>query len=289
MAARGSRRSRAGRADVGETEAGTEVVGPEPDQISEYDLRPDMAAENAPPSPPKQWLRLRDSTLETRDVTTFRFDPPAVGFQWRAGQNLVMTVPGLEDPRGPTRPFTISSSPTEGGVVAVSTLIRDSPFKRHLTKMTRGDTVDYEALEGEFVLEPGRPALMLAGGIGITPFRSMLKFAVDTRLEKPLVLIYSSKTPEDIVFRKELEEFAQRNHAIRVMHTITRPEQAKEPWTGRTGRVDADLLREGFRGVRHPLTYLAGPPGFVQETRRLLAEEFHTSPEDIRTDEFDGY
>jgi ferredoxin-NADP reductase len=248
-----------------------------------------MGSDGAPATSSRRLLRFRDSAPETRDVRTFRFDPPEADFTWQAGQNLVMTVPGLDDPRGPTRPFTISSSPTEGGVVAVSTLMRESPFKRHLAAMARGDSVDFEALEGQFVLESGRPAVMLAGGIGVTPFRSMLRFAVDTRLEKPLVLVYSSKTPEDIVFRAELEDLATRNHAIRILHTISRPEQAREPWTGRTGRINAELIREALRGVRHPLVYVAGPPGFVAETGRLLKEEVHVSPNDIRTDEFDGY
>ncbi|MCI4336683.1 MAG: FAD-dependent oxidoreductase [Thermoplasmata archaeon] len=240
-------------------------------------------------SPPKQILRFRDSIAETHEARTFRFDPPREGFAWRPGQNLVMTIPGLEDPRGATRPFTISSSPTEGGMVAVSTLVRESPFKQRLAQLAPGDTVENEAIEGEFVLEAGRPAVMIAGGIGVTPFRSMLRFAVDTRLEKPLVLLYSSKTPQDIVFRAELEEFTRRNHAIRVVHTITRPEEAREPWTGRKGRIDAEMIREGMRGVRHPLVYVAGPPGFVKEARRLIDDELHIGKEDLRIDEFDGY
>ena len=247
----------------------------------------DVAVASAQPQ--RQVLRFRDWSPQTPTVRTFRFDPPGADFVWRAGQNLVMTIPGLQDPRGPTRPFTISSSPTEGGVVAITTLVRDSPFKHHLASMKHGDTVENEAIEGEFILEPGRPAVMLAGGIGVTPFRSMLRFAVDTRLEKPLVLLYSSKTPEDIVFRAELEDFSRRNHAIRILHTISRPEEAREPWTGRTGRIDSELIREGMRGVRHPLIYIAGPPGFVSEGRRLIAEDLHVSKDDIRTDEFEGY
>ncbi|MGA7922419.1 MAG: FAD-dependent oxidoreductase [Thermoplasmata archaeon] len=244
----------------------------------------------APPTPvPRQLLRFRDSVAETRDVRTFRFDPIGGSFAWRAGQNLVMTIPGVDDPRGPTRPFTISSSPTEGGLVTVSTQLRGSPFKRHLLSMAPGDVVENEAIEGDFVLEPGRPAVMIAGGIGVTPFRSMLKFAVDTRLEKPLILVCSSKTPEDIVFRAELEEFTRVNHAIRVLHTVTRPDEARERWSGRTGRIGAEILREAMRGVRHPLIYVAGPPGFVAETRRLLDEEIRISKDDIRTDEFEGY
>ncbi|HEV2166577.1 MAG TPA: FAD-dependent oxidoreductase [Thermoplasmata archaeon] len=239
--------------------------------------------------PPQTVLRLLDSRTETPEVRTFRFEPIGEAMTWRAGQNLVMTIPGLSDPRGPTRPFTISSSPTEGGTVAVTTQMRGSPFKRHLASMAPGDTVENEAIEGEFVLEAGRPAILIAGGIGVTPFRSMLKFAVDTRLEKPLVLVCSSRTPEDIVFRAELEEFARRNHGVRILHTVTRPELAKERWTGRVGRIDADLIREALRGVRHPLVYCAGPPGFVAQARGLLQEEVHLSKEDLRTDEFEGY
>jgi ferredoxin-NADP reductase len=250
---------------------------------------PAMAGTSPVGDQPPQLLRLIDSHPETRDVRTFRFQKPTATFEWKAGQNLVMTIPRLEDPRGPTRPFTISSSPTEGGVVAVTTIVRESPFKQHLAKMAPGETVEFDGLEGEFGLEPGRPAVLIAGGIGITPFRSMLRFAADTRLEKPLVLVYSSKTPEDIVFRKELDEMAARHHAIRILHTITRPEEAREPWTGRTGRIDTELLREALRGVRHPLVYLAGPPGFVQESRRHLSDEVHISDKDIRTDEFEGY
>lgn len=238
---------------------------------------------------PGQKLRFRDSRPETPGVRTFRFDPPDSDFRWRAGQNLVMTLPGVADPRGPTRPFTISSSPTEAGVVAVTTLVRDSPFKRRLASLSPGETVENEAIEGEFVLDPGRPAALLAGGIGVTPFRSMLKFAVDTRMVDPLVLIYSSRTPEDIVFRSELDEFTRQSPAVRVLHTITRPGEAAEGWTGRTGRVDAELVREGLRGLHHPLVYVAGPPGFVQEVRRLLTDEIRLTADDIRTDEFDGY
>lgn len=146
-----------------------------------------------------------------------------------------------------------------------------------------------EGPEGEFVLRPGRPAVFLAGGIGVTPFRSMLRFATDTRLEKPLVLVYSAKTPEDIVFRRELEALGQRNPAIRLIQTITQPAISGEKWTGRTGRIDADMVRDALRGIRHPLVYLAGPPGLVAANRTLLSEEIHLPPDDLLTDEFDGY
>ena len=234
-------------------------------------------------------IHLIGAAPEARDVMTFRFDRATPAIEWRAGQNLVMTIPGLEDPRGPTRPFTISSSPTEGSFLAITTIIRASPFKRRLEQMIPGGSVEFEGIEGEFFLEPGRPAVMIAGGIGVTPFRSMLRFAADTHLEKPLVLLYSCKTPEDIVFRKELDELPVRNRAIRVLYTITRPEESHMPWTGRVGRIDASFVKDALRGIRHPLIYIAGPPALVREARKIAVDEVRVSPEDVRTDEFDGY
>jgi ferredoxin-NADP reductase len=239
--------------------------------------------------PGPRTFRLKSSTPEVEGVRSFVFDPGTPRWEWRAGQNLVMTLPGVDDPRGPVRPFTISSSPTESDGIRITTMLRGSPFKEHLTKMAVGDPVEVEGPEGEFFLEPGRPAVMVAGGIGVTPFRSMLRFATDTGLEKPLVLVDSNKSPERIVFRKELDELARRNRGIRILHTITEPSDGGERWTGRTGRVDADLLRDALRGVRHPLVYLAGPPGFVRANRKLLLDEIHISEADVRTDEFEGY
>ncbi|HZY71419.1 MAG TPA: FAD-dependent oxidoreductase [Thermoplasmata archaeon] len=240
-----------------------------------------------PPAPRK--VRLLDSHPETAEARTFRFDRGSPPYEWRAGQNLVMTISGVEGPKGPTYPFTVSSSPTEPGFLAITTFLRDTPFKRRLAALKPGETVDLDGPEGTFVLEPGRPAVMVAGGIGVTPFRSMLRFATDSRLEKPLVLVYSSRTLESIVFRAELDELARRNHAIRVLHTITRPDASDPRWGGRTGRIDGELLREAMRGVRHPLVYVAGPPEFVRAGRKLLADEIRIAADDIRTDEFDGY
>ncbi|MCI4358298.1 MAG: FAD-dependent oxidoreductase [Thermoplasmata archaeon] len=222
-------------------------------------------------------------------MTTFRFSTRQEPFAWRAGQFLEMKFPDLVDPRGPTRLFTISSSPTETGSLTISTKMSGSPFKQRLRTLRAGELVDITAPDGDFVLEPGRPAVMLAGGVGITPFRSMLRYATDARIEKPLILIYSNRTPEDIVFRKELDELVRRNHSIQIIHTITRPAESKEAWKGHVGHVDGELLRTAIRGVRHPLFYLAGPPGLVQADRKVLLQEIHLSEGDLRIDEFEGY
>jgi ferredoxin-NADP reductase len=241
------------------------------------------------PVPAARPHRFVGKHAEVPGVTTFRFDVGDPTYEWQAGQNLVLTIPGVEDPRGDTRPFTVSSSPTEKGFLAMTTKAGESPFKKRLSELAPGTEVMIGGPEGEFVLVPGRPAIFVAGGIGITPFRSMLRFATDTRLEKPLILVYSSATPESIVFRRELEELARRNPALRFEMTVTKPGDSKESWTGRTGRIDAELLRHALRGVRHPLVYLAGPPSMVRDHRTILEQELHLAGEDVRTDEFDGY
>ena len=243
-----------------------------------------------PPSPNLlRRLSFAGSTQETHDVTTFRFSVRDEPFAWRAGQFLELSFPGLQDPRGPTRPFTIASSPTEKGPLAISTKMTGSPFKERLKALRPGDPVNITAPHGDFVLEPGRPAVLLAGGIGITPFRSMLRFATDAGVNQPLVLVLTNKTPEDIVFRRELLDLAQRNQALRVVHTITRPQESKESWEGHVGHVDAELLRDAVRGIPQPLVYLAGPPGLVRADRKVVVEGLHFSEADLRTEEFDGY
>lgn len=247
------------------------------------------ATSTLPDSQGPHRVRFLDSHVETPEAATFRFELGTPPYVWTPGQNLVLTIPAVEDPRGPTRPFTVSSSPTEPGFLAITTLLRDTPFKRRLGALKAGEFVELEGPEGNFTLQPGRPAVMLAGGIGVTPFRSMMRYATDQRLEKPMVLVYSSRTPEAIVFRAELDELSRKNHALRILHTVTRPDESKVAWPGRTGRIDAALLREALRGVRHPLIYVAGPPGFVASSRQLLRDEAHVAELDVLTDEFDGY
>ncbi|HEV2519979.1 MAG TPA: FAD-dependent oxidoreductase [Thermoplasmata archaeon] len=234
-------------------------------------------------------VRFLGATPETREVSTFRFAPEKGDFEWRPGQFLEMVLPEVQDPRGSTRLFTISSSPTEKGSLTITTRSGPSPFKTRLHQLRAGDTVEIRAPDGDFVLEPGRPALMLAGGIGVTPFRSMLRYAADVGLGTPCVLVYSSRTPEDIVFRRELDELARRNRALKIVHTITRPAESKEPWTGATGRIVSALLRKAMENVHAPIVYIAGPPGLVREHRQVVVDEFHLPESDVRSDEFDGY
>ena len=134
---------------------------------------------------------------------------PDKEFEFLAGQYIYLTLPKLNypDPRGATRHFTISSSPTELPKICITTRIRvESGFKKTLDEVEAGVSIEADAPFGEFTLNENdlTPQVFIAGGIGITPFRSMLKYVFDKKLPIPIALIYSNSTPEQITFKSEL-------------------------------------------------------------------------------------
>jgi ferredoxin-NADP reductase len=149
-----------------------------------------------------------------------------------------------------------------------------------------GDTVVVQGPLGHYLLDAARPAVLVAGGIGITPLKGMAEYAADGKLPIPVRLVYSSRTVEEIVYREELEALERSNPSFRVLHTLTRP--GSDPGTGRTGRVGADLLAEAAEGLDRPVYYLCGAPGFVEASFRSLASS--GVPEaDTRFEVFRGY
>ena len=135
---------------------------------------------------------LEKDKVEGTDVTSFKFskqnddnkegeEDQKAPFNYTAGQFAFFDIGGVyNDPKGPIRHFTISSSPTENFIM-FSTRIRDSPYKKRLSTLEEGAKVKIRGPEGQFVLHEdySKPAVFLSGGIGVTPFRSMLKYATD--------------------------------------------------------------------------------------------------------------
>ena len=117
----------------------------------------------------------------------------------------------------------------------------------------------------------------------------MLRFARDRHLEQPLVLLYSARTPEELVFRSELDAIAAGTPSTSVHYTITRPAESKQEWTGRVGRIDAAWIREAVRDVDRPFYYIAGLPEMVAETARLLGETLSVPEDDIDYEMFRGF
>jgi len=231
---------------------------------------------------------------ETPSVRTFAFEPADPSFEYQPGQYISVELPGVDDPRGPMRPFTLSSSPTERGSLHITSKMTGTPFKEALCRLAErggkpGGELKLRGPMGGFTLEPARPAVMIAGGIGITPFRSMIRYLNDQDRDPPVVLVYSNDTPGNIVFREELDSLAGIADWLKVIHTITRPEDSKEPWSGHTGYVDAGLLETAAGGLEQPLFYVCGPPGMVAAVSEALTHGLGIPDYDLRSETFTGY
>lgn len=244
----------------------------------------------ADPPPPLRLLALAGrSEVAERTIEIRLAKPP--GLTFKAGQYMDVTLvsPSEEDGEGNTRSFSIASAPTDG-MLSFTTRLRDSAFKRVLATLPPGREVQVEGPYGDFTLHRklGRPAVLLAGGIGVTPFRSMIRETLQRGVARRVLLFYSNRRPEDAPFLDEFQGFAGQNPSFTFVPTMSRPEQSRVPWHGATGRITFPLLRQHLRGIEDPVYYVAGPPGMVAALRGMLADG-GIQDDDIRSEEFSGY
>jgi ferredoxin-NADP reductase len=117
----------------------------------------------------------------------------------------------------------------------------------------------------------------------------MLRFAHDTHVPSPLVLLYSARTPEELVFRSELDAIVRSSSRITVQYSITRPGEAVAPWNGRVGRLDAEWIRSAAERLDRPRYYIAGLPEMVAGTAQLLGQRLGIAEDDIEYEMFRGF
>ncbi len=237
-------------------------------------------------------LTLVEKKDEAEGTKSFFFKPEHP-ISYLAGQYFYYTIPTLKypDPKGTTRHFTISSSPTEGENLRLTTRVRqESGFKKTLDELPLSSELDGEGPNGTFILDESvkGPQVFLAGGIGITPVRSMLKYAVDKNLNIPLHLIYSNSTVEQITFRQELEEWAKTHPNIKIDMTISKPEESKSPWNGIVGRIDDALIAKLVPDFASSTFWVCGPPAMVDAMEEAL-EKLKVPQHQIKIEKFTGY
>ena len=201
-----------------------------------------------------------------------RFQKPP-GFNFQAGQFCFVTAPelGFHDQEGFRKPFSIASSPLEKELVFVLRLT-ETAFKRTLKEMPLGATVAIDSPVGLFTLpkKTGRPLVFLAGGIGVSPFRSMMKYSVDASTGHKITLLYSSRVPEEAIFLDELRNLVESDSRMAVIATMTRPDRSGHVWSGPTGRVDQAMIKKQCKDWQEALYYVSGPPAMVEDMRNLL-------------------
>lgn len=241
------------------------------------------------PRPNRYSFPLIESRRESPTVMSFHFSTEGSGFDYRSNQAIRLALPGVDDPWGAVRSFSLSSSPSEKGRLTVTCKISDTPFKQALSGLRPGERAEVYGPLGYFLLDRERPSVFLAGGIGITPFRGMFRYASDTGDPQPRRLLYSARVPEEFVFREELDEISRHSPNLEVSYTVTRLSDSKVGWSGRVGRITPDWIREVAAPLDHPRFYLAGLPAMVEELVRSLQNELGIPPDDLDYEIFRGF
>ena len=220
----------------------------------------------------------------------FHFAKPA-DFEFRGGQAIDVTLlnPPETDAEGNTRTFSIASAPFDRDVM-IATRMRDTAFKRVLRNAASGLEVKIEGPSGSFVLprKAEKPVLLLAGGIGITPFLSMIRQAAHDKAPHQIYLFYSNLRPETAPFLDLVSEAARQNANFRLIATMTEMSQSRREWKGETGFINKEMLARHLPAIEGPLYYVAGPPAMVAAMRGMLIGA-GADEDNIRTEEFAGY
>lgn len=231
--------------------------------------------------------KVREARLLRRETVAegtmaFHFDKPD-GFDFKPGQAIDLVL-GSE-----RHAFSLVGAPFEPDL-AIATRMRDSAYKKALAALPIGAAVGIEGPFGSLTLhrDRSRAAIFIAGGIGITPFMSILRNAARDPQPRALSLVYSNRRPEDAAFLEELTVLARAHADFRLTATMTQMQGSERAWDGAAGVVDAKLLERASRGLSAPIYYLAGPPGMVAGLRATL-EAFGVDEDDIRSEEFFGY
>ncbi|MDQ3857897.1 MAG: FAD-dependent oxidoreductase [Actinomycetota bacterium] len=236
---------------------------------------------------------MRATLAEKREVAKGTllalFDLQGEEVDFRPGQYFFVTLldPPYDDEKGPRRHISVVTSPTERGVLGLCTRLRDTAFKRSLQELPLGAEVEVEPPKGKFVLpeDTSRPYVFVAGGIGITVFRSMLRYIADAALPYRVTLVYSNRTEAEAAFLDELRDLERRLPDFRLVLTMT-----QDPgWQGETRKIDAAFLRDHLGARLDDATVLvAGPPGMVAAMQEALATA--GVPEDrVIADKYSGY
>ncbi len=217
------------------------------------------------------------------------FDLLGEEVDFEAGQYFFVTLPdvGHQDDRGLRRHITIVTSPSEKGVLGFATRMRESAFKRSLRELPVGTEVEVEPPRGRFVLpeDSARTLVFVAGGIGITPFRSMLRYLRDEDPARRVTLVYSNRDRESAAFLDELQALERELPHLRLILTMTQDPE----WNGETRKLDAQFFKDYLGDDLSRFTFLvAGPPGMAESVRKAL-HEAGADEEDVLAERFSGY
>jgi len=221
-------------------------------------------------------LKFISRVREADGIYSYIFSTPK-GFRFKAGQYMEWTIAhNKTDARGNRRYLTIASSPTEPGLMfTIKQPLPASAFKQKLSELKPGDKILAARLAGDFILPPdsSKKIAFMAGGIGVTPFRSMIKYAIDNNQPRDMALIYSASSPDELSFQRLFDDAGG---AGLKSHYVT------------DGHVDKAKIKSLLPDYKERIFYISGPYGFVNAVHKALLELGVTGRQ-ILTDYFPGY
>jgi len=238
---------------------------------------------------PKLRLRLRLKEIQkiSERVYSYSFIPDQK-FNFLPGQYMEWTLAGVPyDSRGNRRTFSIASSPTEPEMrLGLKYYQPASSYKVTFNKLQPGDTIFASQLAGNFTIKgkPKRPLAFIAGGIGITPFRSMIKYLTDKGITCDVLLLYIVSDPSEFAFVNEFREAVK--VGVKTVPIVTKTGYSAPGVI--TTKVDADVLAHLVPDYRKRLFYVSGPNAMVDATKEHLGK-LGVRRSRIRTDHFSGY
>jgi ferredoxin-NADP reductase len=234
-------------------------------------------------------LKLKEKVRVASNIYDFVFASnrklaylPGQYMEWTLGHHFA-------DSRGNRRYFTLASSPTENNLrVGVKFYPQSSSFKQTMLSMKQGDEIIAAQIAGDFVLphDPKQKCVLIAGGVGVTPFRSMIKYLLDTHQKRPITLFYANKNIADIVYQDVFDQ-AERELGIKTIYTVTDINTQPAHWTGRTGRIDAALIQSMVPDYHQWVFYISGPKSMVDSFKETL-QQMDIPASHIKTDFFAG-
>jgi len=233
-------------------------------------------------------VKIKNKKEVAKNTLLVDFDISENKISFKPGQYFFITLinPPHTDKKGNQRHFSIVNSPNEKGILTMATRIRDSAFKRSLLEIPVGTEVEIGIINGSFILPDNKsqPIVFIAGGIGITPFISMLRYISQENLDYKIILLYSNRDRESTAFLEELENIAKNNPRFKLILTMT--DDLK--WQSEKRKINAQFIKEYISKPKSRLYLIAGPPIMVKAVYDALSE-ISVNQKNIKTDNFSGY
>ncbi len=210
---------------------------------------------------------IKEIIPRTSDVFSFRYSRPSE-LTYKPGQYMMVTIKSGN--KELMHPLSISSSPTETSFIEFTKKLTTNEYSMVLKTLKPGDWTRIEAPYGNFTFMGEYPKIgMLTGGIGITPFRSIIKYCTDMKLNTSIVLLYGCRNPTEIAFKDDLGKMQNENRNFRVVFTVNEP---NTEWKGAIGNITADMVKKELPDFKERVFYACGPPGMVQAMKNVISE-----------------